>query len=404
MHNFCTLFDFRYLSRGLALYDSLKRHSPGFRLYVLAMDDACLESLSQMNLVEVVPISLRDFENAELTQARKTRTRQEYCWTCTPAIIRYCLVNFALTECTYLDADIFFFADPGILIAEMGMKSVLITPHRYSPEYDQSATSGIYCVQFVTFRADLSGMQILNTWYEQCLNWCYARYEDGKFGDQKYLDNWPESYPQVHVLNHIGGGLAPWNLRQYDIGSSQGSLFLKRISENSPIGIIFYHFHDFYFDSTGSWFHTNPAYFIGDDVYNLIYTPYLEHLSAIGARIGFPMNTDIPAPPLEVSVRVFEEIVLHRTQLLEEKALLRQNYSLRGDKYQLIPGEKIIERQLLHIFLRSGYNLSQTTFWDGPTNPIFLRITGLENRINRLKKIPLFNLAMKIYGFAKRFK
>ena len=114
----------------------------------------------------------------------------------------------------------------------MGEKSVLITEHRYTKEYDQSRTSGIYCVQFMTFKNDKNGMEALNWWRNACIEWCYSRFENGKFGDQKYLDDWLNRFKGVHSLKNLGGGVAPWNIQQYDLSKKEFEL-------------IFYHFHGF---------------------------------------------------------------------------------------------------------------------------------------------------------------
>jgi hypothetical protein len=152
-------------------------------------------------------VSLASFESSELLRVKPGRTKGEYCWTCTSHAIRYVLDTFSLPEVTYLDADLFFYAPPSILLDELDRSgaSVLITPHRYTRRYDISRRSGIYCVQFTTFRADERGLRALDWWCERCLEWCHARVENGKFGDQKYLDDWPTRFPGVHVLEHLGG-------------------------------------------------------------------------------------------------------------------------------------------------------------------------------------------------------
>ncbi len=72
---------------------------------------------------------------------------------------------------------------------------MLITPHRYAARWKRyEALSGIYNVQFVTFRDDAQGSETLRWWRDRCLEWCYFRAEDGKLGDQKYLDDWPERF------------------------------------------------------------------------------------------------------------------------------------------------------------------------------------------------------------------
>jgi hypothetical protein len=207
MYNYCTLFDSNYLTRGLAMYESLKLQTTAFHLYIFAFDDSAYKLLTKLNLEFVTVISLEQFEDEKLLAIKNTRGAGEYCWTCTPSTIKYCIEKFKLDECTYLDADLYFFGDPAILIEEMGDKSILLTEHRYTPAYDQSNTSGIYCVQFMTFKNTSDGMKALNWWRNACIDWCFARFEDGKFGDQKYLDDWTDRFEGVHVLQHLGGAI-----------------------------------------------------------------------------------------------------------------------------------------------------------------------------------------------------
>lgn len=271
MYNYCTLFDSNYLTRGLAMYESLKRHSDPFHLFIFAFDDRSFTLLNKLQLDYVTVISLKEFEDEQLLAIKDTRSAGEYCWTCTPSTIKYCIEYYKLDSCTYLDADLYFFSNPSVLIEEMGEKSVLITEHRYTPIYDdQSATSGIYCVQFMTFKNDTNGMKVLNWWRNSCNNWCYARFEDGKFGDQKYLDDWTSRFDGIHVLENLGGGVAPWNIQQYNLYDSNFTL-------------IFYHFHNLKFLM-------NNKIELGNyrlDKHNLkfLYTPYLQELEQISLRL-----------------------------------------------------------------------------------------------------------------------
>src|SRR5213075_2723391 len=82
--NFCTLFDQKYLAQGLALYESLVKHSTEpFRLYVLPMDQECATTLEKLALPHMTLLNYRAFEHdMKLTEIRYQRTRQEFAWTC----------------------------------------------------------------------------------------------------------------------------------------------------------------------------------------------------------------------------------------------------------------------------------------------------------------------------------
>ena len=273
--NLCTLFDSRYLLRALAMYGSLFRAEKHFHLYILAMDDLAFSILTKLHLTNVTLIKLSSFEDDDLLQIKPSRTLGEYCWTCTPSLIHFCLKKLNLDQVTYVDADLYFVNSPAVLLDELQEKSILITEHRYTKKYDQSLYSGRFCVQFMTFKNTPSGFDCLQWWRDRCLEWCFNRHEDGKFGDQKYLDFWPEKFPQSHILNHLGGGLAPWNIQQYSI-SNLSPLELEEISSGVKFRPIFYHFHQFKILDHN--FVDLGSYQIAQSIVEGFYSPYLQEI------------------------------------------------------------------------------------------------------------------------------
>ena len=91
MYNYCTLFDSNYLTRGLAMYKSLKEHCDAFHLYIFPFDNKCSDILKKLNLEKATIISLEDFEDDALLEVKSSRSRAEYCWTCTSSAILYIL-------------------------------------------------------------------------------------------------------------------------------------------------------------------------------------------------------------------------------------------------------------------------------------------------------------------------
>jgi hypothetical protein len=273
---FCTLFDSNYLFKAVALHRSLLERCPSFHLTAFCFDEQAKDVIDRLELPSLSTVGLGQLEefDPELLSVKPDRTPVEYCWTATPSLPLYIFANRPGTnEITYLDADLMFFADPEPLFEEMGNASVLITPHRYAQEYAHAAVNGIYNVQFLTFRRDNRGMEALQWWHDRCIEWCYYRLEDGKLGDQKYLDDWPERFAGVHVLAHKGGGLAPWNITQYDVRRDVEGV---RVDEDP---LIFFHYHRLKLVEGGRYDWRPPGYFISDANRRLVYDPYLTALS-----------------------------------------------------------------------------------------------------------------------------
>ncbi len=235
--HYVTLFDNNFLPMGLCLHASLMRHGGAFVLWIVCMDELAGRNLRALNLPHVRLIPLAEAETGELRAVKPTRSRGEYCWTITPLTPDFVFARDpAVKRVTYIDADLFFFATPASLFAELdgAGKDVLITEHAFAPEYESSALNGRFCVQFVTFRRTPAAARVLAWWQARCIEWCYGRHEDGKFGDQKYLDQWPALFGDtVHILQDRDQALAPWN----------ADYRLHRHPAGAAYRPAFYHFH-----------------------------------------------------------------------------------------------------------------------------------------------------------------
>jgi hypothetical protein len=289
--HYVTLFDSLYLPQGLALHSSLERHAGNYQLWVLCVDDIAFEILQKLKLSNVSLISLKEVETKELCNVKQSRTIAEYCWTLTPFTFSFVFERDAKAErVTYLDADTWLLHSPRPLFAELevGTKSVLITEHGYAPQHDQAAISGRYCVQFVTFVRG-GGDEVLHWWQERCLEWCYSRVEDGKFGDQKYLDEWPTRFSKtVHVLREKALCQAPWNVTRFP-----------------PSEAIFFHFHGLRLLTGQNVLLADGSYEIPYPTFQHIYSPYLSELASVNAKlikVGFIYRSQIKKTILRLKI------------------------------------------------------------------------------------------------------
>ena len=271
MEHYVTLFDSTFLPQGLALHASMQRHAGAFHLWILCVDDLAHELLQKIALANATPLRLSSLESDALRAARAQRTRGEYCWTLTPCAPRFVFeADRSVERVTYIDADIQFLKSPAPLFEEFEASGAcaLITDHAYAPEYDQSALSGQYCVQFMTFVRD-GGEPVRQWWEDRCLEWCYARFEDGKFGDQKYLDDWPERFRgRVHVLQQQQWTQAPWNATRFPYSQA-----------------VIFHFHGLRIGDRRS-FDLGPIYSLPEPLVKNVYEPYLADLTAAIKTLG----------------------------------------------------------------------------------------------------------------------
>lgn len=261
--HYVTLFDATFLPNGLALHTSLQRHDPTSILWVLCMDQTTERTLSTLDLPGLRTLSLEAMETADLLSVKPTRSIAEYCWTLTPFTHDFVFQQDpSVDRVTYLDADLWFLQNPQKLFTFLESRHghSLITEHAYSPEYAHNEVFGKYCVQFMPFTRDGS-RDVRHWWQERVLEWCYARAEDGKFGDQKYLDDWVERFPnQVVSLANTEWTQGPWNTVTCD-----------------PADAVLYHFHRLRLVSEHRA--TVGSYRLPHSTVTQIYRPYLRDIA-----------------------------------------------------------------------------------------------------------------------------
>lgn len=233
---FVTTFDKNYAARGLSLIASMDRLKLDYSLLVVALDSYVERLFELIEAPRVRVIPLADVENASLLRVKNTRSRTEYYWTLTPFVIDLALRHHSIDSvATYLDADTWFLSSPARLLASFKQSTadVLITEHGYHAAFDQSKTSGRFCVQFLAARGGSSD-DIINRWKAQCLEWCFAEPLDGRIGDQGYLTEWPELYgSRASIVTPASAFQGPWNALRFPFSEAVAYHFhgLKRIGK-----------------------------------------------------------------------------------------------------------------------------------------------------------------------------
>lgn len=246
----CTYFDRGYLAQGVALWSSLVEHSEATELTVLALDEETAAVMTTLGSGRVQVLTLSELLEAdpELAAVRATRSRSEFIFALTPCLVRHLFrTRPEIARLMYLDADLFFFSDPAPIWSELGENSVLVVPHRFPAWHDDSSRYGRFNVGVVAFQRDRESEACVARWRAQCLESTALSAEHGRYGDQKYLDDWPKLFGGVVESRHPGVNVAPWNWARHRFDHT------KRAVSVDGAPLIVYHFAQFK-RIRGAWF------------------------------------------------------------------------------------------------------------------------------------------------------
>ena len=87
-YNFCTIFDYSYFAKGLALYYSLNKVCD-CHLYVFTPDERCKKALREKQFPNLTIVDFSEVENKELLEVKSKRDVAEYFWTIKGSCLEY---------------------------------------------------------------------------------------------------------------------------------------------------------------------------------------------------------------------------------------------------------------------------------------------------------------------------
>ncbi len=283
--HFCSYSDSAYLPRLKALYASMVRHCGDFRLHVLAWDygvrDWCRREDIDCQRID------EDFLDRYPALAidklpGPPRSRVEHMWTCGPQWI-VDVMDKTGEPVAYVDADVMFHSFPEPVFAEIGDAPVGVVPHGFCeaapapiPTIKSHSIFGKYNVGLIHF----NDPRVALNWATNCRTWCYAHLEHWPdascdplvlYGDQKYLDAWPERF-NGHVVRYPGACAGPWGVHARPLEVRDGKIHFG----GEPL--VAWHYSGYRELPDGHTVMTRPEYMLTNEQAEILYTPYIKAL------------------------------------------------------------------------------------------------------------------------------
>jgi hypothetical protein len=297
---YATTLDKNFLARALCLYESWAEHVPSGEFGFYCMDSASVDILENLALPRAVVVRHEDFASKNLQSIRSSRSMAEYCWTSKPAILLHAVKQRpALDWVVYLDSDMMFFGNANNAVQSPKVTDFLITPHRFSPDFESYRKSvGDYNAGYAAFRNSPRGRQALDWWEARCLEWCGAVPVEGKYADQKYLDQLPVLFEsEIPVIKGLNA--APWNINSYRCTVNQK----KVLVDGDPL--LIFHFQGLRIHGRHLYDLYSGNMKLSREVAEYIYHPYVRRLAhsidqicRAGGERGWGIDSPVRMPRL----------------------------------------------------------------------------------------------------------
>ncbi|GJH26026.1 hypothetical protein [Caballeronia novacaledonica] len=223
MHNVhCyTSITYSYLDRARVLAETVRRHHPDWKMWLLLSDEAPEGfefDIAEENFDYVLTVG--ELGIPEWRRWIFSHDIVELCTAVKGPMMAHLLEQGA-DAVVYLDPDTAVFSPLDDVLAMLEQHSVVLTPHLTSPEDSVegvldneigSLKHGVYNLGFVAVRNVPEGNRFARWWRDRLLQFCRDDVPNGLFTDQRWCDLVPALFGGVGVLRNSGYNVASWNL------------------------------------------------------------------------------------------------------------------------------------------------------------------------------------------------
>ena len=278
-----TICSNNYMGQAIALKNSLLKHNPDFRFYIILVDQlhpeadySLCEPATVIPVAEVPGLDLQDLIARYYIIEFNTAVKAS-------AFKHLIAQNPDAESIYYLDPDLYFYGALTETNTLLKQRSGVLTPHILNPiprdgkQPDENTflRFGIYNLGFLGLNPQHEATaQLLDWWEHRTLNHGYDRPNKGYFVDQLWMALAPIFYKDFEVLRTFNYNMAPWNLHERQIVSiSEDSVLL-----NDGSDLVFYHFSKLAEDSDAISREYNRYDFNDFPLLRELYTGYRQEL------------------------------------------------------------------------------------------------------------------------------
>lgn len=235
-----------YLPRVRALFRSVRRHHPNWRLHLVVADQASVRP------DEAGADELHALDSLGIPEWRS--------WAFGHSLVELAtgLKPFALARLlerpdagavVYLDPDIVLYSPIEEAVEGLQGADILLTPHQVRPVEGRGAVladevctlqHGVFNLGFLAVRPGEEGERFARWWADRLYHFCRESIPNGLYTDQRWMDLAPAFFEGVRILRDERLNVSIWNLATRRIDRSPDGGW--RVN-GRPLG--FYHFSAF---------------------------------------------------------------------------------------------------------------------------------------------------------------